>query len=179
MSRIGNMPVVIPDKVQVKIEDSEMKVKGPLGEASVKIPKGVSYNLEDNNLTFTRENDHKKNRALHGLTRMLCFNAITGVSTGFERTLVVEGVGFKTEMKGPKLQLNMGFSHPIIFIPPPGISFETPTPTTIKIKGSDKQVVGLVSAKIRAIRPPEPYKGKGIRFEGEYIRRKAGKTAAK
>jgi large subunit ribosomal protein L6 len=179
VSRIGKMPVVVPDKVQVKIEDSVLRAKGPLGELSVHIPEGVSYNIQDDNIIFDRKDNNKKNRALHGLTRMLCANAITGVNTGFVRTLIIEGVGFRTEMKGTKLQLNMGFSHPILFIPPPGISFETPSPTTVKVKGIDKQVVGLVAAKIRAIRPPEPYKGKGIRFEGEYVRRKAGKTAAK
>jgi len=179
VSRIGKMPIVVPDKVQVKIENSVLKAKGPLGELTVSIPEGVDYAMESNVITFSRINDHKKNRALHGLVRQLCANAITGVSEGFTRTLNIEGVGLRTEMKGAKLQLNMGFSHPILFIPPQGISFETPNATTIKVKGADKQVVGLVSSKIRAIRPPEPYKGKGIRYEGEYIRRKAGKTATK
>lgn len=179
MSRIGKMPITIPAKVQVEIKDGMLNAKGPLGELNAHIPQEIQYSLENGTLSFSRNNDMKKIRALHGLTRALCFNAIMGVMDGFSKTLQLEGVGYKTEMKGTNLQINIGFSHPVLIIPPKGIKFETPTANSIKVLGSDKQVVGQVSAKIRSIRPPEPYKGKGIRYAGEYIRRKAGKTAGK
>jgi len=179
MSRIGKMPIVVPDKVKVTIENGVFTAKGPLGEMKAPVPVDLQYTFEDNTIVFSRDTEHKKVRALHGLTRSLCNNAVVGVSEGFTRTLILEGVGFKTEMKGEKLQLNVGYSHPILFIPPKGIKFETVGTNTIKVSGSDKQVVGLVASKIRAQRPPEPYKGKGIRYDGEYIRRKAGKTASK
>ncbi len=179
MSRIGKMPINIPDKVKVEIKDGILNAKGPLGELNARIPAEIQYMFENNVITFSRDNDMKKVRALHGLTRTLCYNAIKGVESGFTKTLQLEGVGYKTEMKGTNLQINIGFSHPVLIIPPKGITFATPTATTIKVTGADKQVVGQVSAKIRDIRPPEPYKGKGIRYEGEYIRRKAGKTAGK
>jgi large subunit ribosomal protein L6 len=179
MSRIGKMPINIPDKVKVEIKNGMLNAKGPLGELNARIPDKIKYNLENNVITFSRENDDKKVRALHGLTRALCFNAIKGVTEGFTKTLQLEGVGYKTEMKGTNLQINVGFSHTLLIIPPKEVKLETPTPNTIKVSGPDKQVVGQVSAKIREIRPPEPYKGKGIRYEGEYVRRKAGKTAGK
>lgn len=179
MSRIGKMPINIPDKVKVEIKDGILNAKGPLGELSTRIPEEIKYNLDNNIITFSRNSEDKKVRALHGLTRALCYNVITGVINGFTKTLQLEGVGYKTEMREDKLQINIGFSHPMLIIPPKGIKFETPNANTIKISGPDKQVVGQVSAKIREIRPPEPYKGKGIRYEGEYIRRKAGKTAGK
>ena len=179
MSRIGKMPINIPDKVKVEIKDRVLNAKGPLGELNALIPENIQYTFENNVITFSRDNDMKKNRALHGLTRTLCYNAIKGVESGFSKTLQLEGVGYKTEMKGTNLQINIGFSHPILVIPPKGINFETPTATSIKVSGADKQVVGQISAKIRDIRPPEPYKGKGIRYVGEHIRRKAGKTAGK
>jgi len=179
MSRIGKMPINIPDKVSVEIKDGMLNAKGPLGELNAPIPEVIQYSIENGVLTFSRNSDMKKIRALHGLTRVLCYNAINGVMNGWTKTLQLEGVGYKTEMKGDSLQINIGFSHPVLFIPPKGIKFETPTANTIKVFGADKQVVGQVSAKIREIRPPEPYKGKGIRYEGEHIRRKAGKTAGK
>lgn len=179
VSRVGKMPVVIPEKVQVKIENYILNAKGPLGELNVHLPSEINCSIKDNAINFDIDNYGKKDRSLQGLTRMLCFNAVTGVHSGFSRTLHIEGVGFKAEMKGTKLLLSVGFSHLILFIPPQGISFETPNQNTVKVKGIDKQIVGLVAAKIRSIRPPEPYKGKGIRYEGEYVRRKAGKTAAK
>ncbi|MDR0927230.1 MAG: 50S ribosomal protein L6 [Ignavibacteria bacterium] len=179
MSRIGKMPIVVPEKVKVTIENGILSAKGPLGEMHAPIPDSIKYTYDNNTITFSRESEYKKVRALHGLTRALCFNAVIGVTTGFTKTLQLEGVGFKTELKGQNLQINVGFSHPVLFIPPNGIKFETPNANTIKISGVDKQVVGQISAKIRQIRPPEPYKGKGIRYEGEYIRRKAGKTASK
>jgi large subunit ribosomal protein L6 len=179
MSRIGLKPINVPDKVKVTIQGGILNAKGPLGEMSANIPADIKYSFENNILTFSRESEYKKIRALHGLTRALCFNAITGVNEGFTKTLILEGVGYKTEMKGTNLQLSVGYSHLVLVIPPKDVKFETPNPNTIKITGMDKQVVGQVSAKIREIRPPEPYKGKGIRYEGEYIRRKAGKTASK
>lgn len=179
MSRIGKLPVVIPSNIQVKIENNIFQVSGLLGSLFVNIPVAIKYNFEGNEIIFERDNDNKKTRAMHGLIRTLCNNAVIGVSVGFNKTLQVDGVGYKMEMKGKNLQLNMGYSHPILFIPPAGITFELPSANTIKISGFDKQVVGLVASKIRGIRPPEPYKGKGIRYVGEYIRRKAGKTASK
>lgn len=179
MSRIGKLPIVVPDKVKVTIEKGVFLAKGPLGEMSVPVPDSLQYSFENNTIVFSRDSEFKKIRALHGLTRSLCNNAVVGVSQGFTRTLILEGVGFKTEMKGDNLQLNIGLSHPVLFIPPKGIKFETQGNNTIKVSGTDKQAIGLVSAKIRSMRPPEPYKGKGIRYEGEYIRRKAGKTASK
>jgi len=179
VSRIGKLPIVVPDKVKVTIENGVFTAKGPLGEMIAPVPDALNYTFENNTIVFSRDNEHKKIRALHGLTRSLCNNAVVGVSDGFTRTLILEGVGFKTEMKGENLQLNVGFSHIVLVMPPKGIKFETQGTNTIKVSGIDKQVVGLVSSKIRAIRPPEPYKGKGIRYNGEYIRRKAGKTASK
>lgn len=179
MSRIGLKPINVPAKVQVEIKDGLLTAKGPLGEMSTHIPAEIKHSFKDGVITFSRESEYKKIRALHGLTRALCNNAVMGVIDGFTKTLVLEGVGYKTEMKGNNLQLNVGFSHPILIIPPKGVKFETPNPNTVKVSGVNKQVIGQVAAKIREIRPPEPYKGKGIRYEGEYIRRKAGKTAGK
>lgn len=179
MSRIGKKPIVVPDKTQVKIEGRVLTAKGPKGELKIDLPAEISYNMEGNVLTFSRESEEKHIRALHGLTRARAFNTIEGVSNGFTRTLLIEGVGFKAEMRGEKLLLALGYSHPILVIPPDGVKIETASPTNIKIHGADKQVVGLLAAKIRSFRKPEPYKGKGVRYEGEYIRRKAGKTAAK
>lgn len=179
VSRIGKKIIVVPDKVQVKIEDRLLKAKGPKGELSFRLPEEIDYVFENNTLSFSRQNDLKHVRALHGLTRAEVYNAVFGVSEGFTRTLLIEGVGYKVEMKGKNLVLSLGYSHPTLLIPPDGITIEAPTPSQIKVSGIDKHIVGLVAAKIRSLRPPEPYKGKGIRYEGEYIRRKAGKTSAK
>jgi large subunit ribosomal protein L6 len=179
VSRIGKSPIVVPDKVKVSIENNLMVAKGPLGELKVSIPNSLQYKFEDNQITFERSSEEKKVRAMHGLIRTLCNNAIVGVFTGFTKTMMLEGVGYRSEMKGQNLQLNVGFSHPVLFIPPNGIKFEVVSANQFKVIGIDKQMVGLVSSKIRSVRPPEPYKGKGIRYEGEYIRRKAGKTASK
>lgn len=178
MSRIGNKPIVVPDKVQVTIEDHILKAKGPKGELSIELPNEIEYKIENNTITFSRPNEEKRVRSLHGLARALASNVVDGVTSGFEKILQIEGVGFKAEMKGQKLVLSLGFSHPILFIPPDGIEFVVPNPNRIEVKGIDKQLVGECAAKIRKLRPPEPYKGKGIRYEGEYVRRKAGKTAA-
>lgn len=178
MSRIGKKPIVVPDKVQIKIENNVLTAKGPKGELSVDIPENIEYKFEEGIIEFSRTNEQAKTRSIHGLTRSLAANAIEGVFNGFKKVLRVEGVGFKAELKGTRLLLSLGFSHPILIIPPDGISFEVLNQNMITVLGHDKQLVGEVSAKIRAIRKPEPYKGKGVRYEGEYIRRKAGKTAA-
>lgn len=179
MSRIGKKPIVVPDKVQVNIKDRELIAKGPKGELKFVIPAEIEFSFENKTITFSRQSDEKRIRALHGLTRALCNNAIEGVMSGFTKTLQIEGVGYKSEQKGKRLLLSMGYSHQLLIIPPDGITLESPTPTSIKISGIDKQLIGAVASKIRKIRPPEPYKGKGIRYEGEYIRRKAGKTSTK
>ncbi len=179
MSRIGNSAIEIPDKVQVNIADGALNAKGPKGELSVSLPEGIEAKVEDKNIVFSRTNDMPKIRAKHGLTRALSFNAVEGVSNGFSKVLRIEGVGFKAEMKGTRLLLSLGYSHPILVIPPDGIQFQVVNQVQVTINGIDKQLVGEVASKIRALRKPEPYKGKGIRYEGEYIRRKAGKTAAK
>lgn len=179
MSRIGKKLIEIPKNVQVTFQENIIRAKGPLGELSYKLHNEIKMIMEDNKIRFERESDEKHIRALHGLTRALTFNMIEGVSKGFDRTLIIEGVGYKAELRGNKLLLALGFSHPVLVIPPVGITFEVVNPNNIKVKGIDKQLVGLVASKIRDLRPPEPYKGKGIRYEGEYIRRKAGKTSAK
>lgn len=177
MSRIGNYPIVLPDKVQVTLENNVLTAKGPKGEMTVDLPQEIECKLEDKTLTFSRESNHPRLRALHGLSRSLAGNAIEGVSEGFEKVLRVEGVGYKAEMKGERLFLSLGFSHPVLVIPPDNVKFEVVNNNQIKIQGIDKQLVGQLAAVIRKLRKPEPYKGKGVRYEGEYIRRKAGKTA--
>jgi large subunit ribosomal protein L6 len=179
VSRIGKKPIVIPQNVKVKFENDVLSAKGPKGELTVKIPNGIELKIEDNVINLSRSSDEKKVRSMHGLIRSLAANVVEGVANGFTKTLQIEGVGYKTELRGKKLLLNMGYSHPLLVIPPDGITLEAPNPVTVKISGIDKQLVGAVAAKIRKIRPPEPYKGKGIRYEGEHVRRKAGKTATK
>lgn len=179
MSRIGKKPITVPDKVKVSFNDGVVVAAGPLGQLEFKVPDSISLNMENNTITFSRESDDRHIRALHGLTRALTANIIEGVSKGFEKSLIIEGVGYKAELRAGRLLMSLGFSHPVLIIPPADISFEVPTATTIKIKGIDKQLVGMIAAKIRQIRPPEPYKGKGVRYQGEFIRRKAGKTSAK
>lgn len=179
MSRVGKKPIPVPDKVQVDIKDKVLMAKGPKGALMLGIPAEINYTFENKTLTFSRESDEKRIRALHGLTRALANNVIEGVFNGFTKTLQIEGVGYKAELKGKKLFMTLGFSHPILIIPPDGIEFVVPNANTINIIGIDKHLIGLIAAKIRKLRPPEPYKGKGVRYEGEYIRRKAGKTATK
>lgn len=177
MSRIGYKPIEIPDKAKIELKDGFFFAKGPNGELSVKLPDGIEAKMEDNAVTFERTSEEKKVKAAHGLARALCFNAVEGVVNGFKKLLRIEGVGFKAELKGDKLLLSLGFSHPILFLPPEGIEFAVQG-NQLTVSGYDKQLVGEVAAKIRKLRPPEPYKGKGIRYEGEYVRRKEGKTAA-
>lgn len=179
MSRIGKKLIEIPKGVNVTFEENIIRVKGPLGELNYQLHSEIKMNLEEGKITFARESDEKHVRALHGLSRALTANMVQGVSKGFEKKLIIEGVGYKAELKGTKLFLSLGYSHPILIIPPQGISFELANANNINVKGIDKQLVGLVASKIRDLRPPEPYKGKGVRYEGEYIRRKAGKTSSK
>ncbi|HEX9613975.1 MAG TPA: 50S ribosomal protein L6 [Bacteroidota bacterium] len=178
MSRVGRKPIQIAKGVTVTLKDGVVNVKGPKGELSAKVHKNITVDIKDSEVSFARPNDDKSNRALHGLWRALVHNMINGVTSGFSKKLEIVGVGYRAEMKGKKLHLLLGYSHPILFGPPDGIKIETPTQTNITVTGVDKQLVGLVAAKIRSFRPPEPYKGKGVKYEGEYIRRKAGKAAA-
>ena len=180
MSRIGKLPVVIPAGVTVTVDEyNVVTVKGPKGELVKAMHEDMSSAVENNEVLVTRPNDIKENRALHGLTRALIHNMVVGVSEGFQKTLELVGVGYRAQLQGKKLVMNLGYSHPVEVEPMDGITFETPAATTVVIKGIDKQVVGAQAADIRRWRKPEPYKGKGIKFEGEHIRRKEGKTGKK
>ncbi len=177
MSRIGRMPVPVPSTVKVEIQGSSLSVKGPKGEMSRIFSPGMMISQEEGQIIIKRETESREHKALHGTTRALVNNMVVGVSTGFERILEVEGVGYRSEMDGKNLVLHVGYSHPVVVEPPEGISFEVDTKTRqIKILGSDKEQLGQIAANIRKIRPPEPYHGKGIRYAGEKIRRKAGKS---
>ncbi len=178
MSRIGRKPVPILEGVKVEKSDGLLKVKGPKGEMSARVPPDISVEIKGNEVLVTCPVRDKEHRALHGLWRALINNMIFGVSNGYQKRLEIVGVGYRAEMKGSKLQLQLGYSHPIVFAPPDGVKVEAPTATNILVSGIDRQLVGQVAAKIRSFRPPEPYKGKGIKYEDEYIRRKAGKAAA-
>lgn len=179
MSRIGRKPIQVPSGVTVTINGNDIKIKGPKGELGITYHQNISVSLKDNVIEVTRPDDLKENRSLHGLTRALIQNMIKGVTEEYKKILDIVGVGYKAELKGNNLLLSMGYSHPIYFIPPTGIKLETPTPTQIIVTGIDKQLVGQVASKIRSFRKPEPYKGKGIKYSTEVIRRKAGKTAGK
>jgi len=178
VSRIGRKPIPITAGVKVQKTAQEVSVKGPKGELSAHMHHDIGFEVKDNRIFITRSSDAKNVRSLHGLWRALVQNMVKGVTEGYQRKLELVGVGYKAEMKGKKLQLALGYSHPILFAPPDSIKIETPAPTNITISGIDKQLVGQVAAKIRSFRPPEPYKGKGVKYEGEYVRRKAGKAAA-
>ncbi len=177
MSRLGSMPIEIPQGVSVAIDGKTVQVSGEKGELSHDIPRGISVDQEDSQLVVARSGDDKKSRSMHGLTRSLLQNMVEGVSEGFSKVLIVEGTGYRAAMSGNKLQLTVGYSHPVEISPPDGIDIETPSRTRIIVSGIDKQLVGQVAAKIREVRPPEPYHGHGIRYEGEHIRRKEGKSA--
>ena len=179
MSRIGKKPVVIPAGVTVTQSGHNIKIKGPKGELQNEFHQNISISVKDNEITVTRPDDAKENKALHGLTRALLQNMINGVTNSYQKTLDIVGVGYRAELKGKNLLINIGYSHPIYFMPPDGVALQTPTQTQIVISGIDKQLVGLVASKIRSIRQPEPYKGKGIKYSDEQILRKAGKTAGK
>jgi len=177
MSRIGKMPVTIPAKVQVTLNEREVKVKGPKGELAWVAPEGVTLEQADGKLNIKRDGDERHHRELHGLSRALINNMVTGVSTGFKKTLIIEGVGYRAELKGKDLVMYLGYSHTITVPPEANISFSVGEKgQSVIIDGIDKAQVGQVAADLRSLRPPEPYKGKGIRYDGEVIRRKAGKT---
>lgn len=176
MSRIGQMPVTVPSGVDVKVDGTQVTVKGSKGELSREFTDRVSFSIEDRVVTVGREDDTRESRALHGLSRALLANMVEGVSEGFSKALEIQGVGYRASLKGSDIELLVGFSHPVDVPAPEGITFEVPEPTRIVVSGIDKEQVGQVAADIRKVRPPEPYKGKGIRYAGEYVRRKAGKA---
>ena len=177
MSRIGKKPIEIPEGVTINLDGNNIKVKGPKGELNRTIHPSIKAEIVEGELLVTRPNDLKESRALHGLTRALIQNMVVGVTESYKKSLEIVGVGYKAELKGKNLLLNIGYSHPIYFLPPEEIKLEVPNPTQIIISGNDKELVGLVAAKIRSFRKPEPYKGKGIKYSDEHIIRKAGKTA--
>ncbi|MBS5888031.1 MAG: 50S ribosomal protein L6 [Negativicoccus massiliensis] len=179
MSRIGNQPIAIPNGVDITLDGHTLTVKGPKGTLSHKLPQSMQVEVTADEVKVARPSDDKEHKSLHGLTRSLINNMVIGVTEGYSKTLEIVGVGYRAAMKGKNLNLTLGFSHPVIMEPPAGIEFETPEPTKIIVKGADKEVVGQVAAEIRDWRKPEPYKGKGVRYEGEHVRRKAGKTGAK
>jgi large subunit ribosomal protein L6 len=179
MSRIGKMPIPVPSSVTVDVADGSVRVKGPKGELSRDVPRQISIVREDGTLRIERENDEPTQRSLHGLTRSLIANMVTGVTDGFTRRLEVNGVGYRAAVSAGNLVLQVGYSHPVLYPAPPGISFAIQPPNAIIISGADKELVGEVAAQIRRVRPPEPYKGKGIKYAEEVIRRKAGKAGAK
>lgn len=178
MSRIGKQPIEVPQGTDVTVNGQNVHVKGPKGELTFDAHADMTVTLEEGVVTVTRPSDEPQHRALHGLTRMLVANMIEGVVTGFSKTLEIQGVGYRALKKGSGIELNLGFSHTINYLAPDGVSLDLPDQTTIVVTGVDKQKVGQAAAEIRAFRPPEPYKGKGIRYKGEYVRRKAGKTAS-
>ena len=177
MSRIGKKPIEIPAGVSVSVSPGRVMVNGPLGELSQQVPQRMQVEQVDGEIVVTRPTERGDDRALHGLTRSLVANMVEGVTKGFEKRLEIQGVGYRAALRGQALELTVGFSHSIVVEPPAGITFEVPSATEVIVKGIDKQQVGQTAAEVRAVRPPEPYKGKGIRYEGEYVRRKVGKRA--
>ncbi len=177
MSRIGRAPIPVPDGVTVDIKGQHVTVKGPKGELSHTVAAPITVSNEDGQLIVARPTDRAPHRSLHGLSRSLVANMVEGVTNGFQKRLEMVGVGYRAQMKGKDLEISAGFSHPVIISPPDGISVETPAPTQIVVSGIKKEAVGQVAADIRKVRPPEPYKGKGIKYEGEHVRRKVGKRA--
>jgi large subunit ribosomal protein L6 len=177
MSRIGRRPIEVPTGVSVSLSPGRVMVNGPLGELSQQVPPRMKIEQDNGTITVTRPTERGDDRALHGLTRTLIANMVEGVTSGFSKRLEIQGVGYRASLRGVDLELNVGFSHPVVLKAPQGITFEVPTPTEVIVKGIDKQQVGQIAAEVRKVRPPEPYKGKGIRYEGEYVRRKVGKRA--
>jgi large subunit ribosomal protein L6 len=177
MSRIGRQPIEVPQGADLTVDGQAVRVKGPKGELTLQVHPDMSVQLEDRVVTVSRPSDQPEHRALHGLTRMLVANMVEGVTNGFSKTLEIQGVGYRAQQKGSGIVLSLGFSHTIEYTAPDGVKLDLPDQTTIVISGPDKQKVGQAAAEIRAYRPPEPYKGKGIRYKGEHVRRKAGKTA--
>ena len=179
MSRIGKRPVAIPKGVTVEVNGNAVAVKGPRGELQRTLPREMGVAIEDGNVSVSRPSDDKRHKALHGLSRTLVANMVEGVSKGFVKTLEIQGVGYKAEAKPYGVNLIVGYSHPVKYEAPKGIKITVEGNTTVKVEGADKEIVGQVAAELRSVRPPEPYKGKGIRYQGEQVRRKAGKTGAK
>jgi large subunit ribosomal protein L6 len=178
MSRIGNAPIELPKGVEVKVDRGVVRVKGPKGEMTYATRPEITVKVDDGQIVVSRSSEVKQHRAYHGLTRALVANMVQGVSEGYRKALQIVGVGYRADMRGQDLVLNVGYSHEVVYPQPDGITLTTPTQTQIVVEGIDKQKVGQVAAELRAVRPPEPYKGKGIRYEGEHVRRKAGKTGA-
>jgi large subunit ribosomal protein L6 len=176
MSRIGRAPVEVPNNVEIDVSGQTITVRGPRGELTVPIGRGVELRQEDGSLVLERASDSPDHKAMHGLTRSLLQNAVTGVTDGFARTLLIQGVGYRGSLQGQDINLQVGYSHPVVISPREGIDFEMPNATTIVVRGIDKQRVGQQAAEVRKVRPPEPYKGKGIRYDDEQIRRKVGKA---
>ena len=177
MSRIGKRPIEVPAGVTVSLDPGRVMVNGPLGTLTQQVPQRIAIAQDDGTITVTRPTERGEDRALHGLTRTLIANMVEGVTKGFEKRLELQGVGYRAALQGVDLRLDVGYSHPVVLKARQGITFEVPTPTEIIVKGVDKQQVGQTAAEIRKVRPPEPYKGKGIRYSGEYVRRKVGKRA--
>jgi large subunit ribosomal protein L6 len=177
MSRIGRKPIELPSGVMVAVSPGRVQVNGPLGELSQNVPARMQVEKTDSEVVVTRPTERGEDRALHGLTRTLIANMVEGVTKGFEKHLEIQGVGYRAQLKGSDLELSVGFSHAVTVKPREGITFEVPTPTQIVVRGIDKQKVGQTAAEIRKVRPPEPYKGKGIRYRDEHVRRKVGKRA--
>ena len=178
MSRVGKTPIPIPKDVKVKRIDSILEVVGPRGRLTHRIPLEIQISIEPEQIVVTRPNDHRTTRSLHGLSRVLVANMITGVTRGFEKRLEIQGIGYRADLQGNILRLTLGFSHPVLFPLPEGITVEVEKQTSIKVVGIDKQLVGSVAAQIRSLKPPEPYKGKGIRYADEYVKLKVGKAKA-
>ncbi len=178
MSRIGKIPIPIPKDVKVKLIDSILEIVGPRGRLTHRIPSEIQISIEPEQIVVTRPNDHRTTRSLHGLSRVLIANMITGVTKGFEKRLEIQGIGYRADLQGNILRLTLGFSHPVLFSLPEGIKVEVEKQTNIKVGGIDKQLVGSVAAQIRSLKPPEPYKGKGIRYADEFVKLKVGKAKA-
>ena len=178
MSRIGNAPVSLPSGVDLKVADGQLQVKGPKGQLARPVPPGISVDVSDGTATLGRADDKKTSKSMHGLARALLANMVMGVTEGFSRALEIQGVGYRADTSGKKLNLNLGFSHPVEVEIPDGLKVSVENNTLVKIEGIDKELVGQFAADVRAFRPPEPYKGKGIRYQGEYVRRKVGKAGA-
>jgi large subunit ribosomal protein L6 len=177
MSRIGKQPIELPAGVSVSLSPGRVMVNGPLGELTQQVPARMQVEQDDGTIVVKRPTERGDDRALHGLTRSLIANMVEGVTRGFQKRLEIQGVGYRAAVRGTDLELNVGYSHSVVLKAPQGITFEVPTPTEVIVKGIDKQQVGQTAAEVRKVRPPEPYKGKGIRYEGEYVRRKVGKRA--
>ncbi|HEV2771876.1 MAG TPA: 50S ribosomal protein L6 [Thermoleophilaceae bacterium] len=177
MSRIGKQPIPVPAGVSVQVEPGIVRVNGPKGELSERVSRAITVEQSDGELLVTRPTDRGEHRALHGLTRTLIANMVTGVTDGYEKRLEIQGVGYRAALRGQDVELQVGYSHPVVVAAPAGIEFEVPAPTQIVVRGSSKQAVGEIAARIRKVRPPEPYKGKGIRYQGEQVQRKVGKRA--